>query len=166
MTTEHKTEVKEHKKTEIKAEILAMSDIIHKSLTVNKKEGSVTAADDIYEKTLPEGLTMDTVNAVGDHLKTFVPAAAHAFGKSAFEAMKAHKGTERVLTDIHLGKNDKLSLASDRKSVTHPPGDATKEIVTYNRVTVSLDLRAGKSGSQLKAVRSEMNELAMAALSK
>ena len=66
----------------------------------------------------------------------------------------------------HLGKNDKLSLASDRKSVTHPPGDATKEIVTYNRVTVSLDLRAGKSGSQLKAVRSEMNELAMAALSK
>ena len=159
-------ETKEVKKTEIKPEILAMSGIIHKELTAHKKEGTVTAASGIFEKTLPENLTMETVNAVGDHLKVFVPAAAHAFGQASFEAMKAHKGTERVLLDIEIGNKDKLSLTSERKRVTHPPGDATKEIITYNAVSASLDIRAGKSGSQFKAVRAEMNELAMSALSK
>lgn len=162
MTTEHK----EVKKPEIKPEILAMSEIIQKELSLNKKEGTVTASDTVFEKTLPTDLTMDIVNSVGQHLKTFVPAAAHAFGRSSFEAMKAHKGTDQVKTHINMGKDDKLVLTSDRKVVTHPPGDSTKEIMNYNRVTIDLQMRAGKSGSQIKAIRSELNELAMAALSK
>lgn len=163
------TETKEVKKTEIKAEILAMSDMIHKELTVHKKDGTVTVTDGLFEKTLtlsPVPLTMDIVNAVSDHTKVFVPAATHAFGKCAFEALKAHKGSERVSLDIEMAKHDQLQLTSDRKVVTHPPGDATKEIVKYNSVHASLNLRAGKNGAQMKAVRSEMSELALAALSK
>lgn len=158
MTTESK----------VKPEVLAMAETIQGHMTANKKEGKVELKeeDTIYEKTLPEHITKKMADDVSEHNSLFVPASLLAFGRVGTEVLKGHKSSERLSAEIPLAGRDKLTLTIDRKKVTHPPGDATKEIVHYGYVSAQLDVRAGRNNAMLKASRTEVCDIAFAALSK
>jgi hypothetical protein len=158
MTTESK----------VKPEVAAMAETIQGHMSVNKKEGKVDLKDEgtIYEKTLPEHITIKMAEDVSEHNAVFVPAALLAFGKVGAEALKGNKAAERLTAVIPMASHDKVSLTMDRKFVTHPPGDATKEITHYGYVSAKLDVRAGRNNASLKAARNEVCDLAFAALSK
>lgn len=150
----------------IKPEVLAMSKIISSAMTADKKEGTITYNEKVFAKTLPDTLTEETVNAVREHNTTFVAAGAHAFGTAAIELMTANKKIDRIATEINMGGKDNVSYSIDRSktSVDHLHGKG--EITKYGVLSTVLETVAGKNGGQLKAVRKEMGELALAQFTK
>lgn len=148
----------------VKDNVKEMSTAIIAGLEIDKKSGVVSEKEDanIYESTLPEELTMAVVKQVNDHNTVYVAGAADAFGTLSLEAMVSNKGLDRTTGSIKMGVNDNIAMTMDRKREYPNPsgGDAvTKQGV----VNVNLTVRAGKNAGQLKAVRTNMNELALAA---
>lgn len=151
---------------ELKPEVVALSKIIHKAITVDGKAGTASISDGVYVANLPEGITEETVKTVSDFNTTFVAAGAYAFGQASLEAMKGSKTADRISLDIGFTGKDKVSYTIDRVKKSHNPQDPSVEITRYGAVSASLEMRAGKNGGQFKAVRTVINELALAALAK
>lgn len=150
----------------IKPEIITMSKVIGASLTSDKKEGTIVAAPDVFEKTLPETLTMETVNAVREHNTTFVAAGAHAFGTAAIDLMSSNKKLDRVAVEMGMGGKDSVAYTMDRSKTTTDHLHGKGEIIKYGVMTTVLENVAGKNAGQLKAVRKEMGEIALAQFAK
>lgn len=151
----------------VKDEIAVLSKAIADDLTVDAKASTMAAAEDIYSKNLPEGLSMTVVDQVRDYNTAFVAAGAHAVGKIAVEAMTTHKKLDQLSVEIGMGGKDAVHYSVDRKKVTidqiHNKG---AEIVKYGVVTTGLTVGAGKNAGQLKVARAEIGALALAALAK
>jgi hypothetical protein len=150
----------------VKPEILAMSEKIQKDISIDAKAGTATAAADIYEKTLPESLTMETIRSVRDHNTAFVAAGAHAFGTMAINAMKGQKDCKELNITMGMGDRDKVShhVARQKVFTDHMHGGA--EIVKYGVVSTSLEVTAGKNSGQLKVVKAAIGAQALAAFVK
>lgn len=163
MSKETKTPESE---VQLKAEVLAMAEKIEKGLKLDHKTGIAAADDNLYESLLPEGLTVETVKAVGTHNSNFIAAGTYAFGSVAVQAMSKHKDLEKASGEIKMAGRDVLNLHIDRsKTYTdhlHGSGDTVK----FGVVTASYDIRAGKNSGELKKARTLVAELAMAKLSK
>ena len=145
--------------------VLDMSAIILGGLTADKDLGTVTAAEDTFEKTLPSDLTMEVVNKVQNHNTTFVAAATHAFGTVAMNAMKENAKLDTVIGTINMGGDDTLGMHYTRSKEMHVPGKDEK-VTKYGVTTIDYTVKAGKNGGELKKVRTELNELALAAFGK
>lgn len=142
--------------------VLDMSAVIMGGLTADSNLGVVNSQEDIFEKTLPGTLTMEVVNQVANHNTTFVAAATHAFGTMAMNAMKDNSKLDTVIGTVNMGGDDTLGMHYTRMKEMHVPGKDEK-ITKYGVTTVDYTVKAGKNGGELKKVRSELNELAMAA---
>jgi hypothetical protein len=150
----------------IKPEIIAMSSIITKGLAVDKKEGTITAGADIFQSTLPEDLSMETVQKVREHNTTFVAAGAHSFGTASIDLLAGNKKLDRITTEISLGGKDNVTYSMDRSKTTVDHLHGKGEVVKFGVLTTTLETVAGKNAGQLKAVRTEMGTIAMERLSK
>ena len=158
-----KVETKEEVKNtpKLKDEILELSKSIEKGLKLDAKTGVITAEEGLYEKNLPEGLTMDNVKAVTEYNTNFVAASSHAVGKVSVDAMSSHKKLERTSVEIKMGVNDLFSATMDRSiSYPNPQGDSGEKIVKYGVIKPDYDVRAGRNGGQLKVARRLISELA------
>ena len=142
--------------------VLDMSEVIMGGLTADSNLGVVNAQEGIFEKTLPQDLTMAVVNQVANHNTTFVAAATHAFGTMAMNAMKDNSKLDTVIGTVNMGGDDTLGMHYTRSKEMHVPGKDEK-ITKYGVTTVDYTVKAGKNGGELKKVRAELNELAMAA---
>ena len=149
----------------INSTILNISEIIAGQLQCDANLGSINAAEDTFQKTLPEGLTMEMVNKVANHNTNFVAGATHAFGTAAMQLMKDNSKLDTVIGSMNMGGEDQLSLNYMRSKEMHIPGKDEK-ITKYGVTTVSYEVKAGKNGGELKKVRTELNELALAAFGK
>lgn len=157
----------DNKAPEVKKEILELSEKISSGITISAKEKTATAEKDIYEKNLPEGLSMDTVRSVRDYNTTFVAAGAHAFGNAAVAAMNKHKNLDSLNVDVSMGDKDSVSYSIQRSktSVDHLHNKG-QEITKYGVLTTSMEVNAGKNSGQLKVARAQVGALAMELLSK
>lgn len=154
------------KKPALHDDVLELSTRLAKGIKVDSKAATAVAAEDMYKDNLPTGVTMEVVKAVSDYNTTFVAAGAHAFGQVAVDAMKANKKMDRISVDIPMGVKDNVSYTVDRlKEIPNRFGNG-ETIVKHGVVTTSYEVRAGKNGGQLKAVRNLISELAAEALSK
>jgi hypothetical protein len=70
--------------------------------------GVAIIAKDLFEKTLPEGLTMESVKAVQDHILNFSDGGTLALGEAGIEHLKAHPDLAFVTMKVKLGR-DQLS---------------------------------------------------------
>lgn len=158
-------------KPEISEAVLEMAKAIEAELTLDNKTGIVAAGEGIYEKTLPENLTIDTVKAVSTHNANFVAAGSYAVGSMAVAAMAKHKNLERVSSEIKMAGKDVLNVAVERSKdfVNHLKRDEKGEpekSIRFGVVTTGYEVRAGKNAGELKKVRSAIADMAMAKLSK
>lgn len=164
MSTKEATKTEVKPAATLKEDVLALSKTIEKSMGIDKKTGIVTTETDIYEKTLPEGLTLDVVNAVESHNGKFIAASAHAIGNIAISAMKSNKDLETAETVVKMAGKNSLGLNVDRTRTYPNPQDKDKPIVKHGVVTVNYDIVADHNSGQLKAARSIIGDLAAAAL--
>lgn len=153
----------ETKAASVKDEVLEMAAKIEAGITMDAKTGE-GKEDGLYETTLPEHLTMETIKAVSDHNTTFIAAGAYAFGKLAIDAMKDNKDLPSANLEVKMGGRDTVSYNVDRsKEFSNHLGDGVATI-KHAVVTTSYDVRAGKNGGQLKAARQAIGEMGMNAL--
>jgi hypothetical protein len=155
-------------KSKINESVLTYAEVLRKSMTVDKKEATVSGHEGVYEATLPEGLTMETVESLDTHNDTFVAAGTLVAGELFVEAMASNKKLDSGSVVYPMGKNNTLSVDVKRleKFKNHLSGNG-EEVTKYGVVTASYDVRgANRKVGQLKAVRAEIAELAQAALAK
>lgn len=146
----------------INSTIIAMADTILAQLSADNNLGVVTSPDNMYEKVLPEDLSIETVNRVSDHNTNFVAASTRAFGQMAQSMMTDNRKLDTVIGAFSMGANDNLSLHYNRSKDYPVPGQEEKS-TKYGVVNIAYEVKAGKNGGELKKVRAELAELAMKA---
>lgn len=164
------------KSPELKPEVLAISEMVQGATSFNKETKNLEILKDIYEKTMPEGLTPELSALAFTHLANFTPGASHGVAIVGMNAMAKNKGVDELTLRIPLTGNDTFDLVQKREKVTFKPRsaeDAGKphkpedEVRTYGAMTGELNLRAGnpKSG-QYKVAMTLVKEAALEALGK
>lgn len=144
----------EEKAPVLHEDVLALAKAIEKGMKLDKTSGVVTADEDLYKKSLPSELSMDTVKAVSDYNTKFVAAGAFAFGNIAIDAMKGNKKLERVTGEVSLGHRDVANYTLDRhRTFTNHLTGGGEQVDKYAVLTTGLEIRAGKNGGQLKQAR-------------
>lgn len=147
---------------EIKKEVIDLSEKIGAELKISK-DGSVERPDDLYEKLLPEGITMEQLKGIQAHNTDFIAAATHAFGQAATPVMKKNAELNSISLDIPTVGKDSLSLQFDRSKQV-PNGDGGMQ-TKYGSVSVKYDMYGAGSRGQLKAVKQYLAEEAAKAFS-
>ena len=83
-------------KQELQNQINVMAATLRPQISITQGEGGIAA--DTYVKTLPEGITLETVQKLQDHNAIFFPAVTTALGEESIEAMK--KGIENIRHEL------------------------------------------------------------------
>lgn len=97
----------------LKPAVQAISDNLKKDATF-AEDGSPVLAGDAYERTLPDGLTVDIVKAVQKHNNQFIQGATNAFGELSVVNMKKDKELAVTSTSVKI-VDDKLDLRINRE---------------------------------------------------
>lgn len=151
---------------EFKPEVASLVTALTDKFSFDKTAGSVVVEKDAYTTTLPEGLTPEIVKHVSDHNTNFVAAGAKVFGDIALGAMAKDKKIDRLSLDIPLTGRDKVSFSFDR-SVTSPnPAIPGESLTRYGVLRAKVDMVADNNAGQYKVARTQLKELAEAALGK
>lgn len=164
------------KTTELKPEVLAISEMAQGATTYNKETKNLEVAAELYEKSMPEGLTPETASLAFNHLANFTAGTAHGVGIVGVDTLKRHKSIDELTASIPLGDAGSYDIVQKRERITFKPRsaeDAGKphkpedEIKTYGAITSQLNIKAGNHKSALfKNSMTLVKEAAAAALSK
>ena len=103
-------------KQELQTQINAMAATLAEQIEVNATASTIAA--DAYVKTLPEGITLETVQKIQDHNAVFFPAVTKAFGEKAIDAMKKDKKKAGAELDLNQGILIKPAAAKTSQSNT------------------------------------------------
>lgn len=130
-------------------------------IKVDEKTGVGTAEEGIYKDTLPEGITMKTVEAIKRHDRDFIAAGAEVFGTLAIEAMAKNKKLEEASLSIGMSKVDSVTYHVDRhrQYQNHLSGDG-KPVDKFGILTTTYEAKGGKNAGDLKKVRLGLQEIA------
>jgi len=160
------TEKKELTIKDVKSSTVELAETLKKEITLGDDGvGSVPA--DLYTRSLPEGITEETVKSLQKHDTAFVAAATLAFGEVATDLLKKHKKLNVASLEIATVAHDKIKLGYERHTSRPNPRDATQTVETYGRTSVSFDQYADRGGSgDLSKVRKIINARAKAAFGK
>lgn len=156
--------------SEVKQAVQDLAAKIKPMLTL-ADNGVVLAQADLYEKSLPEGITADQIKAIQQHNTVLVAASALAVGEIAVDAFKADKELQRVTSEFSA-VGDKISTAVIR-SREYPAGGIPKEgevrdpnakIVKFGVIEAAYEVSSNGNKGDLKKVRTHISALALAAL--
>lgn len=150
----------------VKENVVAMAAIIEKEITLDSKSGQATSSDNVYEKTLPEDLTLDVAKRVGDHNATFVAAGAYAFGNMSVKAMAKTKSLESTGVTLKMAGKDSVDYTVDRTRSYRNPQDESAPIVKHGVISATLNTHVGSNTGSLKAARKAVEAAAADALKK
>jgi hypothetical protein len=161
-----KAEEKKETSSQIKDEILELSAKLQKDMSIDKKTGNGTEAENLYTKHLPDGLSTEVVKQVKDYDGAFIAAGTHAFGQLAIQAMKKNSDLPKATIELSMGNRDSMAVTVERSKDSVNQFSADKATVTkFGVTTVTFDARAGASkAGQLKHVRAQIAEMAAAQL--
>lgn len=125
--------------------------------------GAITTEADLYERTLPEDLSMETVSKVYGHTTDVVAAMTLATGELGAEALKKNKKLDSVSSEMKIGKHADISvgyLRSKTSTVRNPadPSQPPKDVTKYGVTDVRLRTYAQKNRGDLKVVRNFLSE--------
>ena len=105
---------------------LKVNETVHKIKADAAKDfkvgegGVVSAAEDLYERNLPEGITTSTVKTLQQYNADFVAGTGLALGEFGLEHFKKHKTAQELSLEVNAGK-DKVGLQFQRHK-TFPNG--------------------------------------------
>ena len=146
------------------AKVQSLSELILAETKIDNTTGVGTSDDKVYEKTLPEDVTMEMVTKVTDHNTVFIAAATKVAGQLAIEAMKENKDLQRATVPFNMGVRDQLTVNVDRQATFPNPKNPEEPIVKHGSTSIKYDVRPAHNVGVLKTVRQDISRLAAEAL--
>lgn len=140
--------------SDISAKTIELSEQLKNDVVINDKGIEVTK--DAYEKTLPEGITMDTVQQLQQHDTNFVAAACKAVGEKAFEHMKDNKDVKQMSAQVNMGNNTLATTIQRERQYPNPEGGTS---TTYGSMTPRITVGATGNRGDLKKVKSMVADM-------
>ena len=127
--------------------------------------GIIPTTPELFESTLPEGLTMENVKAVQNHTRDFIAGAGLAVGEEGIKLMTADKALESVSIKTKV-VNDVMETQFLRsKEVPDGKGEGGRKAVAgYLASKYKVSGGMGAKG-ELKKVKAVLAEQALAAFS-
>lgn len=138
--------------------VYALSRLIKDQMKIGEG-GVVDVPKDIFETTLPDGLTMADVKRVQDHTSAVVSATGLALGELGQSHFKKNKTVDQLSVEFGIGK-DKLGEAYQRERVVSD-GKGGQQIKYGNLVAKYTVNGAGNKGT-FKKVRDFLSDQAAA----
>lgn len=153
MTTETQTVV------QLPEAVRSLADTLKPQLAV--EGGKVQIPQEAFEQSLPEGINLQTVKTVQNHVQNFARGLDVAIGEVSIEYMAANPGTDTVYAKTKLG-NDTYSAAVDlTRNLPAGVGAGRKDV--FGHITSGLQ---SAGGSTKKAVVSHLQQMGAAMLNK
>lgn len=149
--------------SEINPKITALVKELKNGMTLG--DGGVIATDkDLYEKTLPDALDMETVKWVYGHTEDLVAGLTMATAQISEEAMKKNKKLDSVSSELKIGKYAKINvgyLRSQNQTIRNMqnPTEAPREVTKYGVTTASIKTFGQKNRGELKKVRAHVADV-------
>lgn len=165
------------KKSKISEEILRIADIVQKDLSIEEKGSTkvIVAKDDTFEKTLPEGQTVEMYKSFGEHLDNFAAGSTKAIGSFATEQVakgvfNEADGVQSLDASISMwGKNHlEATYTKEITRVNVNPKNPEERVTTtkHGDMRVALKMNATANRGSFKAVRHEVADMASEAFAK
>lgn len=146
----------------IKNSILGISEIIQRGMETDVGNALGTGAKDAFERTLPEGLTIQHAEKLLEHISDFGIAGAHAAGTKSVEVLKENKeATQFNMTLPILGKTQ-LSYVVNKEGTMQ---SANGPINYFGSVRTELKV-GGIDGAEMKRVKAVVAGIHKAEFSK
>lgn len=143
----------------VKPEVKELAASIQQDMEIDGN-GVIATNNDVYEKHLPESLTMETVNQVGAYNERFVAGFTLATGNMGQDVMKKDKNLSQVSAQTKLGKYGDVNTVYDRTRVGPKSIADRTEVTRYGQTTTRVRTFAGKNKGDLKKVREELSAVA------
>lgn len=141
--------------------IAAMAAAIKKEFKIGEG-GSIEVPKDVYEKHLPENITMDTIKQLQSHQNDFVTATGLALGNTGLEYFKKPKSADSLSVELAAGK-DKLALTLQRSTTVPDGAGGTK--VKYGQLSARWRVNAAGNRGSFEVVRKHISSQVTALLS-
>jgi len=145
--------------SDIKDSIRALADKLRADMTITET-GAVETPTDLFEKTLPEGITMDQVKSMQDHQSELVTAAGLALGEMGMEAFKGDKRLDQVNVSITAGKDSIAGTFQRSKEVRAGINPDDGMMTKYGILSMKVSVNAHANKGSLKKVRTYLSEQA------
>ena len=143
----------------VKSHIQELADKISSNIHFDK-ETNIIKEDNAFEKHLPDGLDMPTVEKVGQYNADFVAASALAVGTMAINEMQKHKSLDVVSSEMKMAGKDVVSQVVTRQKSFTNPTNPSEPVVKHGDINTVYSCYAGKNQGQLKACRAFLHEIA------
>lgn len=140
-------------------EILTLASKFEKIFKVGDG-GQIAVDKTVYAETLPDGLTMEQVDAVQKHNSNVASAATLALIHNGTRYLAKHKDAKSVEVTMPIGK-DRFESVLDRVKEYPGRGEGAEKVVKYGVVTPGWTTNGavGSRGS-MKKLRGYANEFA------
>lgn len=140
----------------IKPEIRSLADSLKEGMKF--EDGIFKLDDNTYEKTLPEGLTMDMVEKHQDHTTDLVAALGLALGERSNEVFKEDKRLEETSVEITAGKDIIGGVYQRSREVRAGISADSGKTVKYGILSMKVGVNAHANKGSLKKVRNHLSE--------
>lgn len=118
--------------------------------------GTSKLANTVFEESLPEGITIDTVKKVQESVLDFTDAATKALGEAGLDFLKEKTDIGSVSLTGKLG-NDVMNVEIERKRTFRNPSTGEPG-VKYGGVSASLKTGVGSGRGGFKEITGQINE--------
>ena len=154
--------------TAIKQEIIDLSNLLKKEITLDVKTGVAVITPDTYERLLPTGITKEHVESIQQYNTDMAAAAVLTIGELSNPAMKKHKDLDRVHLSMPMVGKDMMNVSYDRSRQVPSRGeDGVAGIKTmFGAASVSIDMYATGPRGELKKIKTMLKEQAFEAFGK
>ena len=100
------------------------------NIQVSIKEGAeeFTIAKEVYEKALPEGLTLDVVKQVASHNANYIAAATQVASAAAYLALEENKDVQKVSGTIKTPLIEAKATIHRSKGFSNPQNHTRFEV--------------------------------------
>lgn len=138
----------------ISPSVVSMGDALAAAMVVGES-GVVEAPADLFEQTLPEGLSVDTAKQYQKHQADYIAATTLAVGKVGEAAM----AKDKTLTQVSYSGNalkDTVSVTLQRSKTMPVPGKKGETMTVRGQTTVGYTVRGAENVGDLKKVRTHI----------
>lgn len=144
----------------IKYQVRELADTIAKEIKIDKATGVATVGEDLYTRTLPEGIDADVITKIQEHNTAFAAAGLLALGEAAIPVMKKNKELAGAELSVPTVGKDSFSFTFDRSRQVPDGNGGTKE--SFGTSGVKFNMYGAGSRGEGKKVKAELSEQALA----
>jgi hypothetical protein len=147
----------------IDQEVVNLAAAITADMQVDKETGIATVGTDLYERLLPEGLSIEVVKNLKAHDTKVLTATALALGEAAVPVMKKNRDLQQATLVMPTAGKDSFGATFIREKQVTVPGKEGQPATTsqvFGQVRVEATNYATGSRGELAKVKNVLRDLA------